>query len=115
MQYKNLITLALVSAFAAGISHAEQQTAICDVAAVMAEARIAQQKAQSVGGEWRDLAKTLDQAAVAAAEGDCEKANKKYAAARFQGEMGYQQALEQANAGNPAYLNPVPRKTPVRP
>lgn len=105
MQLKNLIAVALVGAFFAGASHAEQPPAKCDVAAVMAEAQAAQQKARSVGGEWRDLEKTLEQAAEAAAEGNCDKAAKKYGSAKFQGEMGYQQALEQVNAGNPAYLS----------
>ena len=106
MQSKNLAAAAIVAVLSTFASVAEEPPPPkCDVAAVMAEAQTAQKKAQSVGGEWRDLGKALEQAAEAAAEGDCEKAVKKYASAKSQGDMGYQQALDQASAGNPEYLS----------
>ncbi|OGT88608.1 MAG: hypothetical protein A2286_13945 [Gammaproteobacteria bacterium RIFOXYA12_FULL_61_12] len=107
MQSKNLAAAAIVAVLGTFASVAEEPPPPpkCDVAAVMAEAQTAQKKAQSVGGEWRDLGKALEQAAEAAAEGDCEKAVKKYASAKSQGELGYQQALDQAGAGNPEYLS----------
>lgn len=106
MQSKNLAAAAIVAVLGTFASVAEEPAPPkCDVAAVMAEAQTAQKKAQSVGGEWRDLGKALEQAAEAAAEGDCEKAVKKYASAKSQGDMGYQQALDQASAGNPEYLS----------
>jgi len=76
-------------------------------------------KAASVGGEWRDTrwkkskfvkytapddGKTIKSsfmgaAAEAAKHGDYEKAIEFLKTAKFQGEMGYQQAMEQKNAG----------------
>ncbi len=63
------------------------------------EAKAAQKKAASVGGEWRDTGKILKQADKAAAAGDTAKAVKLANKAKKQGEMGYQQAMDQANAG----------------
>ncbi|MGD2117596.1 MAG: hypothetical protein PVG66_04495 [Chromatiales bacterium] len=84
----------------------------------LAAATAAVKKAASVGGEWRDTAwkkstfvsyktadgKTvkgsyMDIAAVAAKEGNYEKAVSLLETARFQGEMGYKQAMQQKNAG----------------
>ncbi len=56
-------------------------------------------KAASVGGEWRDIGKLIKKAKAAAAKGDFDKANKLLEEARFQARMGYQQAMEQRNAG----------------
>jgi hypothetical protein len=64
-----------------------------------AAAKAAQKKAASVGGEWRDIGKFLKQAEQAAEGGDYAKAIVLTNKARFQGEMGYQQALAQKDAG----------------
>ncbi len=64
-----------------------------------AEAKMWQKKAASVGGEWRDVGKFLQQAEAAAQKGDFETAVKLAETARFQAEMGYKQALEQKDAG----------------
>ncbi|RMG49832.1 MAG: SoxXA-binding protein [Gammaproteobacteria bacterium] len=56
-------------------------------------------KAASVGGEWRDIGKIIKKAKAAAAKGDFDKASKLLEEARFQARMGYQQAMEQRNAG----------------
>jgi murein DD-endopeptidase MepM/ murein hydrolase activator NlpD len=74
-------------------------------------------KAASVGGEWRDLrwkkskyvkwtkpdgssvkGSYVDIAKMAAAAGDYEKAKSLLKTAKFQAEMGYQQAMEQKDA-----------------
>lgn len=71
----------------------------------MAEAIAAADKAKSVGGEWRDIRwkkskkPLILNAEKAAAKGDYAKAISLLKTAKFQGEMGYQQAMEQKNAG----------------
>ena len=71
-----------------------------EVAAAIKEAEAAIKKSKSAGGEWRDAAgKLLKKAKAAAAKGDDKKALKLAKKAKFQGEMGYQQAKEQENAG----------------
>ena len=78
-----------------------------------ADAVAALDKAKSVAGEWRDSRwkkskavkcgdKKMSHLAAAecfAAMGDYDKAMKHAKTAKFQGEMGYQQAMEQKNAG----------------
>lgn len=75
-----------------------------DYEAAVAAAKAEQKKAKKVGGEWRDIGKILKKADKAAKAGDMEKAMKLVKKATFQAKMGQQQAAEQANAGNPAYL-----------
>ena len=71
-----------------------------EVKAAIAEAEAAIKKSASVGGEWRDAKKKiLKKAKAAAAKGDNAEALKLAKKAKFQGEMGYQQAQEQEKAG----------------
>jgi len=62
-------------------------------------------KAKSVDGEWRDIRwkkskiKYLPNAEKAAKAGDYAKAMKLLKIAKFQAEKGYEQAMEQKNAG----------------
>ncbi|HFE39516.1 MAG TPA: SoxXA-binding protein [Gammaproteobacteria bacterium] len=63
------------------------------------QARIAIKKAKSVGGEWRNSTTILQNAELAAKAGNMKKAVKLVEQAKTQGELGYQQAIEQANAG----------------
>lgn len=71
-----------------------------EVEAAIKEAEAAIKKANSVGGEWRDSSgKILKKAKAAAAKGDNKAALKLAKEAKFQGEMGYQQAKEQEKAG----------------
>lgn len=56
-------------------------------------------KAGSAGGAWRDSSKTLKKAKAALAKGDTATAEKLAKRAKFEGEMGYQQAQEQKSAG----------------
>ncbi|HFE48493.1 MAG TPA: SoxXA-binding protein [Chromatiaceae bacterium] len=72
---------------------------------VLAEAKAAKKKAASVDGEWRDIGKILKKAEAAAKKGDYAKATKLAEYAKFQGEMGYKQAISQRGVGNPDYLN----------
>ena len=84
----------------------------------VAEANAALDKAASVGGEWRDSrwkkssfvtyttkdgkkvkASFMGAAEVAAENCDFESAMKYLETAKFQGEMGYEQAMEQKTAG----------------
>jgi hypothetical protein len=65
----------------------------------MAAARDAQMRADSVGGEWRDVQKFLKQAELTAENGDYAKAIKLADKAKFQSEMGYKQAIDQMKAG----------------
>jgi len=75
-------------------------SANADVAAAISAAEEAIKKSKSVGGEWRDAGgKFLKEAKAAAAKGDDKTALKMANKAKFQGEMGYQQAKEQEKAG----------------
>lgn len=66
----------------------------------IAAAEAALKKARSVDGEWRDAKKKiLKKAKSAASKGDYTKAIKLANKAKFQGEEGYKQAMEQKNAG----------------
>lgn len=73
--------------------------------AALASAEAAVDKAASVGGEWRDIrhkkskVKYLPSAKKAAEAGDYDKAMKLLEIVQFQAEAGYQQAMDQKNAG----------------
>ncbi|MCI0506794.1 MAG: SoxXA-binding protein [Gammaproteobacteria bacterium] len=70
-----------------------------EVEAAIKEAEAAIKKADSAGGEWRDTSsKILKDAKAAAAKGDNKTALKLAKEAKFEGEMGYQQAKEQEKA-----------------
>jgi len=88
---------ALLSTSAFASSQADYDSA---VAAATAELKAA----NKAGNEWRDSGKLLKKAAAAAKKGDLAKATKLAKAAQFQGKIAQQQAAEQAQAGNPAYL-----------
>lgn len=70
-----------------------------DVEAAIKAAEAAIKKSASVDGEWRDAKKKiLKKAKAAAAKGDNATALKLANMAKFEGEMGYQQAMEQKDA-----------------
>lgn len=79
------------------------EKAAYDAALVKAKASV--DLAASVGGEWRDIRnkgskiKYLPKAEKAAKAGDYKKAMELLAIVQFQAEQGYQQAMEQKNAG----------------
>lgn len=62
---------------------------------LLGEAKVAQKKANSVGGEWRDVGKFLTDAEKAADGGDLDKAMKLAQKAKSQSEIGYEQAVKQ--------------------
>lgn len=75
-----------------------------DFEKMMTAAQEARKKAASVGGEWRDIGKFLKQAEQAATKGDFATAGKLAEKAKRQGELGYEQAMSQRNAGFPEYM-----------
>lgn len=70
----------------------------------LAGANAEKKKAKGMGGEWRDIGKTLKKADGAAKKGDYAKATKLANKAAFQGKMGQAQASSEATVGNPGYL-----------
>ncbi len=77
----------------------ENTDAAAATAAIEA-AEAALNKARSVDGEWRDARKVyLKKAKAAAHKADYKTAIKLANIAKFQGEMGYEQAIEQKDAG----------------
>jgi len=66
----------------------------------IAAAEASLKKARGVEGEWRDAKKKMvKKAKAAASKGDYAKAVKLANKAKFEGEMGYAQAMDQKNAG----------------
>jgi hypothetical protein len=66
----------------------------------IADAEASLDKARGVEGEWRDAKKKMiKNAKAAASKGDFAEAIKQANKAKFEGEMGYKQAMEQKNAG----------------
>lgn len=95
-----LIAVSAVALLSGGAIAATQ----ADYEKAAASAMAAQKAAGAAKGEWRDTGKMLKKAAAAAKKGDYAKATKIAQAAEFQGKMAEQQAKEQMNAGNAAYL-----------
>lgn len=95
------LALAMTSLFA-GNAVAGDQAA--EFAAAISKAESAQKKASSVKGEWRDTGKIIKKAKAAAKKGDYTNALKLANDAYRQGELGYQQAISQKDAGFPAYM-----------
>lgn len=81
-----------------GGSTADSDAAAAESAIAAASASL--KKARSVESEWRDSKKKmLKKAKAAASKGEFKKAIKLANKAKFQGEMGYQQGMEQKDAG----------------
>lgn len=99
MKIRTLLATLLLSGFMTLGSGCATAGGQADYDAALSAAKASQKKAASVGGEWRDTGKILKKAAAAAAEGDYATATKLANKAKAQGDIGYQQALEQANAG----------------
>lgn len=95
-------SLLLASALIGGLSVTPAQAT--EAEKVIAAAETAQQKAASVGGEWRDTGKIIKQAKAAAKAGDEAKALQLAETAKQQGELGYAQAMAEKDAGFPSYL-----------
>jgi hypothetical protein len=71
---------------------------------LIAAAEEARKKAASVGGEWRDTADMIKSAQTLAGAGEFDKAIEAAAAAKFQAERGYEQAMAEKGAGFPEYM-----------
>ena len=70
-----------------------------DVKEMIKSAEAAIEKSAAVDGEWRDAhSQYIKKAKAALAKGDLKAAMKNAKIAKFQGEMGYKQALEQKDA-----------------
>jgi len=95
------IALAL-SGLAAGSALASDDAAQFKQAIEKAE--MAKKKAASAKGEWRDTGKIIKKAKAAAKKGDYASAIKLANTAYRQGELGYQQAVEQKDVGFPSYM-----------
>ncbi len=97
------LALAAASLSAGAVLAAEKDQA-AEFKATVEKADASRKKAASVGGEWRDTGKMIKQAKAAAKKGDYEKALKLANTAYRQGELGYQQAMDQKDAGFPPYM-----------
>ncbi len=90
---------------AAGCAHAGASAEQKAYDAALVATSAAADKAKSVNGEWRDIRwkkskiNLMKKAATAAKAGDFAKAMSLLKEAKFRAEMGYQQAMEQKNAG----------------
>lgn len=104
---KPFISALLLAGILGCVSCSAQQTSETPAEAfekAITSADAARKKAASVGGEWRDTGKLIKKARAAAEKGDYEKAVKLANTAKMQGEAGYQQAMDQKDAGLPSYL-----------
>lgn len=70
----------------------------------IADAEAAREKASSVGGEWRDTGKMIKEAEGLMNSGEYEKAIKLANKAMRQGQLGYDQAIAEKDAGFPSYV-----------
>lgn len=93
------ITKQLCAASLAGLLMMTSGFAATDPSAAIDAAKAAKKKASSVDGEWRDVSKLIKQAEKALKEGDSDAAIKLAAKAQQQGELGYEQAIDQKEAG----------------
>ncbi|MFT5221063.1 MAG: hypothetical protein ACI9LO_000616 [Planctomycetota bacterium] len=69
------------------------------VEANIAEAKAAVKKANSVGGAWRDSGKMIKKAEELLADGNAKEARKLAKKAVKQGQLGYQQVVDQQARG----------------
>lgn len=71
-----------------------------DVPTLIAQALESANKAASVGSEWRDTRKFIDDAKKALEKGDLETAKKLAKKAKKEGDLAYDQGVAQKNAGS---------------
>lgn len=104
MRIRNFSAGILAAALVTGLPVTAWADEKADFEKALAAAEAARKKAASVGGEWRDTGKFLKKAEATASEGDYTKAMKLAEKARRQGELGYEQALQEKDAGIPDYM-----------
>lgn len=93
-----------LSGLAAGGALAGSSDSEAQFKQAIEKAEAAQQKASSVKGEWRDTGKLIKKAKAAAAKGDYASGTQLANTAYRQGELGYQQAMHEKDAGFPSYM-----------
>ncbi len=108
MKLSNILRASAIALALGVLAGGSVQAAEADPAAAFKQAiekaDTARKKAASVKGEWRDTGTIIEKAKAAAAKGDYHKAMQLANTAYRQGELGYQQAMEQKNAGFPSYM-----------
>lgn len=108
MKIKNILRSAALALVVTGVMSGGVLAGDADQAAqfkqAIEKAEASRKKAASVKGEWRDTAKIIKKAKAAAKKGDYHKALKLANTAYRQGELGYQQAMDEKNAGFPKYM-----------
>lgn len=104
MKIRRFSTGILVATLAAGFSMGSWADDQADFEKAITAAQEARKKAAAVGGEWRDIGKFLKEAEQAAKKGDFATANKLVEKAKQQGELGYEQAMNQKGVGLPEYM-----------
>ena len=94
---KNLsLAVVVVVALAAGGTVSAEQFTVEQFNVAFVEANDLRKKSGELAHEWRDTAKMLKSAQMAAQEGDLEKAMKLIAEAKFQSEAAINQAEREA-------------------
>ncbi|MBK1618459.1 hypothetical protein CKO42_08415 [Lamprobacter modestohalophilus] len=82
--------------------------AVDDKAAIaesmIAAAEVAREKADAVGGEWRDVADMIKSAKTFLGAGEFDQAIQAASAAKFQAVRGYEQAMAEQDADMPVYM-----------
>ena len=99
-------TLAVaVASLSAGALQAAEKDQAAEFEAAVEKADASRKKAASAGSEWRDTGKMIKQAKAAAKKGDYKKGLELANTAYRQGELGYQQAIDQKGVGFPSYMH----------
>ncbi|MTW20049.1 hypothetical protein [Allochromatium palmeri] len=101
--FRNSLILGLLAVLPLGAAWSETPDQSQALASIEA-AEAARQRADSVGGEWRDTATMIEQAKTLAADGRYAAAIELANDAKRQGELGYDQALGEQHADFPAYV-----------
>jgi len=96
---KLMVVVAFLFLFGCEMMPVSEMSKEVDFATLAKNAQSTLNKADSVGGEWRDSEKLIKKAQAAAKKGDMGKAVKLAKKAEKQGQLGFQQANDQANAG----------------
>jgi rhodanese-related sulfurtransferase len=100
--YMGAIAAAVIAALP--IANAWSASTRAEAEDAIAAAEEARKKAASVGGEWRDTGKMIKQATSLLDTREYTKAIGIAEKAKQQGELGYEQAMGQKDAGLPSYM-----------
>lgn len=97
----SLLATAILAALPAATSWSATRS---EAESAIAAAEEARQKAAAVGGEWRDTAKRIASATKLLDTREYTRAIGLVGTAQRQGELGYEQAMSQKDAGLPGYM-----------